>query len=73
MPDHLNIEITKRQTAYPTCACGNDHNLEYNQEILNNQLHLHNLSEAMRIESAFTEGMKTCIIIQLQCCLAFLM
>ena len=62
MPDHLNntgIEVTKRQTAYPTCACGNGHNLEFNQEILDNRLHLHNLSEAMRIDSAFTGDTKT--------------
>ena len=62
MPDHLNntgIEVNKCQTAYPTCACGNGHNLEYNQEIHNNRLHLHNLSEAMRIDSAFTGDTKS--------------
>jgi hypothetical protein len=56
-PDNLDdsgIEIFKRQTAYPTCACGNGHNLEYNQDILDNRLMLRNLSEAMRIDSAFT-------------------
>ncbi len=61
MPYHLNnsgIEVTKRQTAYPTCACGNGHNLKDNQDILDNRLMLHNLSEAMRIDSAFTGDMK---------------
>ncbi len=56
MPDNLNgsgIEVFKHQTAYHTCACGKGHNLEYNQEILDNRLHLHNLLEAMRIDSAF--------------------
>ena len=60
--DHLNdngIKITKHQTAYPTCACGNGHYLEYNQEIHNNRLHLHNLSEPMRIDSAFTGDKKS--------------
>ncbi len=38
-PENLNesgIEVFKRQTAYPTCAFGNGHNLEDNQDILNN-------------------------------------
>jgi hypothetical protein len=38
-PENLNdsgIEVFKCQTAYHTCACGNGHNLEYNQEILDN-------------------------------------
>ncbi len=56
--DDSGIEIFKRQTAYPTCACGNGHNLEYNQDILDNRFMLHNLSEAMRIDSAFTGDMK---------------
>ena len=60
-PENLNdsgIEVFKRQTEYPTCACGNGHNLDDNQYILNNRLMLHNLSEAMRIDSAFTGDMK---------------
>ena len=39
MPDKLNgngIEVTKRQTAYTRCACGNGYKLEYNHEILDN-------------------------------------
>jgi hypothetical protein len=53
------IEIFKRQIAYPRCACGNGHDLEYtSQEIFDNRKHLHNLSEAMRIDSAFTGDMK---------------
>jgi hypothetical protein len=56
-PENLNdigIEVFKYQTAYLTCTCGYGHNLEDNQDILDNQLMLHNLSEAMRIDSAFT-------------------
>ncbi len=56
--DDSEIEIFKLQTAYPTCACGNGHNLEYSQEIPDNQLMLHNILEAMRIDSAFTGDMK---------------
>ena len=62
MPDQLNhsvIGVTKRQAAYHRCLCGNGYNLEFSQEILNNRLHLHNLYEAMRIDSAFTGDMKT--------------
>ena len=62
MPDHLNdngIEITKRQTAFARCSCGNGDDLKHINEILYNRKCLHNLSEAMRIDSAFTEDMKT--------------
>ena len=61
MPDHLNntgIEVTTRQTAYPRCLCDNGDNFVSDQEILDNHLHLHNLSEAMRIDSVFTGDMK---------------
>ncbi len=61
IPDELHdsgIEITKGQTANATCACGTDHNWKDNQDILDNQLMLHNLSEAMRIDSAFTGDIK---------------
>ncbi len=44
--------------AYPRCACGTDQNWNENQEIFDNRKHLHNLSEAMRIDSAFTGDMK---------------
>ena len=52
------IKVTKRQTAYLRCESGNGHNLEDNKEILHNRLHLHNLLEAMRIDSAYTGDMK---------------
>ena len=61
MPDHLNdtgIGIMKYQTAYPICVGGNGYNLEFIHEFLANRLHLHNLSEAMRIDSVFTGDMK---------------
>jgi len=61
MQDHLNntgIEVMKRQTAYARCACGNGSKLELNYKILNNQLHLHNLSETRRIDSVFTGDIK---------------
>ena len=57
MPDHLNdygIEINKRQTAYPRCVGGNDTDFEFIHECLENRKNLHNLSEAMRIDSVFT-------------------
>ncbi len=60
-PENLGdseIEIFKRQTAYVRCACGTDQNWKDNQEIFDNWKHLHNLSEAMRIDSAFTGDMK---------------
>jgi hypothetical protein len=60
-PENLNdsgIEICKHQTAYATWSCGTDNNWEDNQDILDNRLMLHNLSEAMRIDSAFTGDMK---------------
>ncbi len=60
-PENLGdsgIEIFKRQTAYVRCACGTDQNWKDNQEIFDNRKHLHNLSEAMRIDSAFTGDMK---------------
>jgi len=60
MPDHLNeywIEITKRQNLYPRCSCGNGDNLKTQQDIINNHLYLHNLSEAMRIDSFFSGDM----------------
>ncbi len=61
MPDNYpsGIEVTKRQTAYLRCESGNGHNLKDNQEILDNRLNLHNLSEAMRIDSAYTGDMKS--------------
>ena len=61
MPDNINDtgkEVMKRQTAYPRCVGGNGYNLEFIHEFLANQLHLHNLSEAMRIDSVFTGDMK---------------
>ena len=61
MPDHLNnigIKVTKRQHAFPRCSCGNGDNLKTQQEIINNCLYLHNLSEAMRIDSVFTGDIK---------------
>ena len=57
-PNDIGIGIMKSQRAYPTCACSNGHNLEYNHEILENRKNLHNLSEAMRIDSVFTGDMK---------------
>ena len=62
MPDNCNpigIEVTRRQTAYHRCGCGNGYTLEYNHKILDNWLHLHNLLEAMRIDSAFTGDTKS--------------
>jgi hypothetical protein len=60
-PDNLGdsgIEIFKRQTAYVRCACGTEQNWKDNPEIFDNRKHLHNLSEAMRIDSAFTGDLK---------------
>ena len=57
IPDKLNesgIEITNYQTTFGRCACGNGNDLECYQEILDNQLNLHNLSEEMRIDSSYT-------------------
>jgi hypothetical protein len=61
MPDNhpTGIEVTKRQTKYERCEIGNGHDLDDNQEILANRLNLHNLSEAMRIDSAFTGDTKS--------------
>jgi hypothetical protein len=62
MPEDLNdsgIEVFKRQTPFGRCACGNGHDYDDNQEILANRLKLHNLSEAMRIDSAFTGDTKS--------------
>ena len=62
MPDNLydsGIEVTKPQTAYPRCACGNGYNLEYDHKILDNRLNLHNLLEAMQIDSAYTGDIKS--------------
>jgi hypothetical protein len=61
MPDNhpTGIEVTKRQTAYLRCEIGNGHDLVDSQEILANRLNLHNLSEAMRIDSAFTGDTKS--------------
>ena len=62
MPDHLNdtgIEVMKRQTAFSRCSCGNGYDLKHINEILSNQKCLHNLSEAMRIDSVFTGDMKS--------------
>ena len=39
MPDHFNdnvSDITKLQTAYGRCSCGNGYNLEFNNEIQSN-------------------------------------
>jgi hypothetical protein len=60
-PDNhpTGIEVTKRQTKYVRCEIGNGHDLVDNQEILANRLNLHNLSEAMRIDSAFTGDTKS--------------
>jgi hypothetical protein len=61
MPDKLNdsgIEITSYQTSFGRCACGNGEELELNKQILENRSNLHNLSEAMRIDSAYTGDMK---------------
>jgi hypothetical protein len=60
MPDNhpTGIEVTKRQTKYERCEIGNGHDLDDNPEILANRLNLHNLSEAMRIDSAFTGDTK---------------
>jgi hypothetical protein len=60
MPDNhpTGIEVTKRQTAYLRCEIGNGHDLVDSQEILADRLNLHNLSEAMRIDSAFTGDTK---------------
>jgi hypothetical protein len=61
MPDNhpTGIEVTKRQSAYSRCESGNGHDLVDNQEILANRLNLHNLSEAMIIDSAFTGDTKS--------------
>ena len=61
MPDKLNdsgIEITIYQTTLGRCACGNGNDLEFNHKILDNRFNIHNLSEAMRIDSAYTGDMK---------------
>ena len=61
-PKNLNdsgIKVFKCHTAYPRCACDNGHNLEDNQEILDNWLNLYNLLEAIRIDSAFTGDTKS--------------
>ena len=62
MPDQLNhtgIKVTKRQTAYCRCLCGNGLNLVNLHEIQSNQKSPHNLSEAMIIDSLFNGVMKT--------------
>jgi hypothetical protein len=57
--DASGIEIFNRQIAYPTCAYDNGYDLEYtSQEIIDNRKHYHNLSEAMRIDYAFTGDIK---------------
>ena len=48
----------KRQTAYPRCVGGNDYDFEFIHEFLENRKNLHNLSEAMIIDSVFTGNMK---------------
>jgi len=53
------IEVFKRQTPVGRCECGNGHDLGDNQEKLANRLNLHNLSEAMIIDSAFTGDTKS--------------
>ena len=61
-PENLNdsgIEVFKRQTAYPRCAYGNGDDLVHNQDKFDDRLNLHNLSEAMRIDSAFTGDTKS--------------
>ncbi len=61
MPDKLNdsgIEITNDQPAFGRCAFGNGVHLMIDNDVLVNRLHLHNLSEAMRIDSAFTGDIK---------------
>ena len=62
-PDHINnkdgIKITKRQTVFARCSCGNGFDLTLINEIQTNQKCLHNLSEAMRINSAFTGDVQT--------------
>jgi hypothetical protein len=61
IPDELHdsgIEITKGQTAFGRCLFGNGYDLESEKDILVNRKSLHNLSEAMRIDSAFTGDIK---------------
>ena len=70
--NHTGIEITKRQTAFRRCLCGNGYKLENLDEIHSNRKSLHNLSEAMRIDSSFTGDITLGIIILLQCCSVFL-
>ena len=60
MPDKLNdsgIEVTQNQTSFGRCACSNGNDLEFYDEILDNRLNLHNLLEAMRIDSEYTGDM----------------
>ena len=57
--NHTGIEVTKRQTAYARCLCVSGYNLENLGEIQSNRKSLHNLSEAIRIDSLFTRDMKS--------------
>jgi len=52
------IEISNDQVAFGRCAFGNGFDLKSDKDILVNRKSLHNLSEAMRIDSAFTGDIK---------------
>ncbi len=56
--DDSGIEITKDQPAFGRCAFGNCDHLIFDNNILVNRLNLHNLLEAMRIDSDYTGDMK---------------
>jgi hypothetical protein len=61
MPDKLNdsgIDITNDQSAFGRCAFGNGVDLMIDNDVLLNRLNLHNLLEAMRIDSAYKGDMK---------------
>ncbi len=53
------IEITNNQTAFDRCACGNGNDLEFYTEILDDKKSLHNLLEAMIIDSDYTGDTKS--------------
>ncbi len=58
MLNNSRIGVTKHQTAFGRCLYGNGNDLEVYRKILNSQLNLHNLLEAMIIDSAYTGDMK---------------
>ena len=58
MPDKLNysgIQITNDQVEFGRCTFGNGFDLKSDKDILVNRKSLHNLSEAMIIDSAIQE------------------